>query len=74
MHRQLNSLLDRDLAWVVIPEIALTASMPARTIRRGARIALWWARPDKENGAVHVRGASPLQNTKRQSLYFGPPW
>jgi hypothetical protein len=76
MHRQLDVLLNRELAWVVIPETAL-ASRPARTIKlpRGARIAPHWASGRGKRGAGFTAGrASELRNVKCQSLYFGPPW
>jgi hypothetical protein len=59
MHRHSDVFLNRDSAWVVIPEIALTASRPARTVKLAERCedcVLEVVRPEKENRGRPVHG------------------
>jgi hypothetical protein len=78
MHRHSDVFLNRDSAWVVVPEIALTASRPARTVKLAERcedcvLEVGASGKGKPRAPGAGRVAS-LRNVKCQSLYFGPPW
>ena len=69
-----NVLFNRDLAWVVIPEIPLTASRPALMIKLAERCGDCALAGEIRGRRFTAGRASTLRNVKGQSLYFGPPW